>query len=724
MSPMSPMSMLLPMRLLLLLLLPLLLGLPLSCDAQISPPPPLPPPPPPPAPPFTSIGSSCSIETEPYAPDLSCFGGACRTPLPPGEACPASNSFCDGARNVCGEAGTCVVRPANVPLGDACSAATGPCAPCTSCFGGTCQTPLSIGQACPASNSFCDGACNVCGEDGTCVARPVLPPNVPLAGPCSNTSEACAPGTSCQVGICQVPLAVGEPCGASAAAAAGGASYCGSMLVCDAVLERCVVYKGFASCASDDDCDSRHCDAGDCRARPQHDPCDTTEDCAGNLTCRVQPSAAAAASSPRTCLPAYVYRALGERCIADWDCGGMLACGAVPNTTSATAAPDVFTAAVRRPPFVGLPEGWRCNETRDCLGGSICSPPYESATRTALARGPPFRCQAPLVPTPYGGPCGEDYECGAPTAGLICDRTPLPGGNMSTGKVCRLPELPLPLGHPCANTTECAGGLLCGSDVPIPDPSLVDLGAAGSFAILTGTGITNAGTLSIVGGDIGVWPTTCGSLTGFAAAGPSSSTTFEGTIVCPDVTTRLSSKFDSVVNATRLSEAMQAIVAVTEELGNRAHATLPGAGLTEIGGMTLPAGTYFFPATLTITTDVILNGSSTDVWIFKVYSTAAVAAGARVVLVGGARAVNIYWQIGTTCALAAGVVIEGTMLVGTTLTLGVDCTVRGRIFSKTAVTIAAGPVPSAIVSVRSDGNMTSFRCLPLLNLVSVTRAPC
>jgi hypothetical protein len=49
---------------------------------------------------------------------------------------------------------------------------------------------------------------------------------------------------------------------------------------------------------------------------------------------------------------------------------------------------------------------------------------------------------------------------------------------------------PLPLGHPCSGTAECAGGLLCGTD--FPDTEHVDLGAAGGFAILVGTGITNA----------------------------------------------------------------------------------------------------------------------------------------------------------------------------------------------------------------------------------------
>jgi hypothetical protein len=213
-------------------------------------------------------------------------------------------------------------------------------------------------------------------------------------------------------------------------------------------------------------------------------------------------------------------------------------------------------------------------------------------------------------------------------------------------------------------------------------------------------------------------------------AGPSLTTSFEGTIVCPDTTTGLSSKFDTVVSATRLSDATQAVVAVTEELKGRAHTTLPGAGVTAIGGMMLPPGVYGFPATLTIATDVILNGSSTDVWIFKVGSTAAIAAGVRVVLVGGACAVNIYWQIGTTCALAAGAVIEGTMLVGTVLSVANDCTVRGHIYAGTAATIAAGctigppPVPPVIFSVPSDGNITSFRCLPLLNLVSVTTTSC
>jgi hypothetical protein len=54
-----------------------------------------------------------------------------------------------------------------------------------------------------------------------------------------------------------------------------------------------------------------------------------------------------------------------------------------------------------------------------------------------------------------------------------------------------------------------------------------------------------------------------------------------------------------------------------------------------------------------ISTDVTLSGGKNDVWIFQIAGTLTQANAAKMILKGGARSKNIFWQ-------ASGTVVIGT----------------------------------------------------------------
>lgn len=65
-----------------------------------------------------------------------------------------------------------------------------------------------------------------------------------------------------------------------------------------------------------------------------------------------------------------------------------------------------------------------------------------------------------------------------------------------------------------------------------------------------------------------------------------------------------------------------------------------GAGI--IGGMTLAPATYKWSAAVLIPPSITLSGGPDDVWIFQVAQGVIQASAARVILIGGACAKNIF----------------------------------------------------------------------------------
>jgi hypothetical protein len=207
-------------------------------------------------------------------------------------------------------------------------------------------------------------------------------------------------------------------------------------------------------------------------------------------------------------------------------------------------------------------------------------------------------------------------------------------------------------------------------------PAPVDLRTAGTFAILSKTGITDV-YASAITGDVGTSPITgaallltCGEVTGrifvVDAAGP---------LPC------------AVNDATTLTTAVGDMETAYVDAEGRVSPDFVELGAGEIGGRTLTPGLYKWGTDLMITTDVTLSGGPNDVWIFQVAGTFNQANAARVTLAGGALAKNIFWQVAGAVTIGTTAHFEGVMLAKTLVAVNTGASANGRLLAQTAVTL-------------------------------------
>jgi hypothetical protein len=185
----------------------------------------------------------------------------------------------------------------------------------------------------------------------------------------------------------------------------------------------------------------------------------------------------------------------------------------------------------------------------------------------------------------------------------------------------------------------------------------VDLGTAGSFAVLAGSGITNTGPTTITG-DVGTHPTP--TITG------DGSISLDGTY--PDAAVTEQAKTD-----------------LTTAYGTAAAATPTTAVATELGGTELTPGVYGGD-TLGITGTLTLNtlGDPNAVFIFKAASTLITASASSVDLVNGARSSNVFWQVGSSATLGTYSILRGNVMALASITVTTGVTVDGRTLARTA----------------------------------------
>ena len=217
--------------------------------------------------------------------------------------------------------------------------------------------------------------------------------------------------------------------------------------------------------------------------------------------------------------------------------------------------------------------------------------------------------------------------------------------------------------------------------------ALVNLGSAGNFVILAKSGISTTGTTSIVG-DIGVSPAAATYITGFGLTMDASNVFSTSSLVTGRVYAATYTPPTPTTMTTAVSDMETAYT-------NAAGRTLPAAtelGAGNIGGMTLAPGLYKWSTGLTIPTNVTLSGGANDVWIFQIAQTLTVSSGAQVILIGGAQAKNIFWQVAGQTTLGTTAVFNGNILDQTAIVLNTGATLNGRALAQTAVTLDSNSV--------------------------------
>lgn len=196
-----------------------------------------------------------------------------------------------------------------------------------------------------------------------------------------------------------------------------------------------------------------------------------------------------------------------------------------------------------------------------------------------------------------------------------------------------------------------APGLAAGASGPLA------LGAASSYAILAGSGITIAGSVNstAITGDIGTHPTP--AITGL------------GNVVLNGV-----NHADDAVTQTAKND----LVTAYNEAAGRGPVITIG---TELGGTTRAPGIYdSADGTFAITGVLTLDGQGDPdaVFIFRASTTLITAGSSRVTLAGCANAANIYWLVGSSATLGASSSLTGTILAQQSITVLTGATVEGR----------------------------------------------
>lgn len=206
-----------------------------------------------------------------------------------------------------------------------------------------------------------------------------------------------------------------------------------------------------------------------------------------------------------------------------------------------------------------------------------------------------------------------------------------------------------------------------------PDgPAPVELGLVEGFAILAYSAVTNVPS-SAVKGDVGLTPA-AGSFIGLT----------EGEVTGSIFTVDATGPAGSIASAAMLTVAKGDLTIAFNDAAGRTVAPIGIAG--NIGGQTFYPGLYKSTGTLEISGgDVTLdaNGNEKAVWIFQIASSLDMTSDRKVFLINGAKAGNVYWQVGSAATFGTASVMKGTIMAQTQVTFATGATLDGRALALT-----------------------------------------
>ena len=207
----------------------------------------------------------------------------------------------------------------------------------------------------------------------------------------------------------------------------------------------------------------------------------------------------------------------------------------------------------------------------------------------------------------------------------------------------------------------------------------IHLGSAASFAVMSTSSIASTGPV-IINGDVGLAP---GTSQGIPPA------QINGTIH---------------INDSVITQAQADLLAAYNDAVSRSTnaQTLPG----NMGGLTFTPGLYVNSTSVLISgaganNNVTLDaqGDPNAVFIFKMGSTLTTGPGSQVILAGGAKASNVFWQVGTSATIDTTTIFEGNVLANVSITMNTGAVVTGRLFAGSGGGAASVTVDGTSVTV-------------------------
>ena len=228
-------------------------------------------------------------------------------------------------------------------------------------------------------------------------------------------------------------------------------------------------------------------------------------------------------------------------------------------------------------------------------------------------------------------------------------------------------------------------GIVALAALPLQADAEIILGAAGRYAVLAGSTVTNTGPSVIDGGSVGVSPGA--SITGFPP----------GTVVAPF--TFHAGDADALQAQTDLTSAYNTAAGLSPTL------VLTGQ---DLGGLTLSPGVYFFLSSAQLTGTLTLDnlGNPLAEFVFQIGSTLTTASNSSVVTINGGAlpGSTVFWQVGSSATLGTNTAFEGHILALTSITLTTGATIlngsalarNGAVTLDTNTIINAVPEPATL----------------------------
>jgi hypothetical protein len=134
--------------------------------------------------------------------------------------------------------------------------------------------------------------------------------------------------------------------------------------------------------------------------------------------------------------------------------------------------------------------------------------------------------------------------------------------------------------------------------------------------------------------------------------------------------------------------ALTALVSASSALADVRSGT---STLTELGSRTLVAGAYT-GGELAVNGTLTLDGagSADSVFIFRAASTLTTGVSSSVVLINGAQACNVYWQVGSSATLGASSTMTGHVIAQASISTGATSVVNGQLIAVTGAVTLGG----------------------------------
>lgn len=259
-----------------------------------------------------------------------------------------------------------------------------------------------------------------------------------------------------------------------------------------------------------------------------------------------------------------------------------------------------------------------------------------------------------------------------------------------------------------AGTTAPAGsgGTVCTGAACVSIGAAGNLGAAGGYVILAKSGVSTIPS-SAVTGNIGLSPAAKTFLTGWSQADDVTNTFATAPQVAAPGRLFAANNTGGTTSVDLGTAVLNMEGAYTAAAGKAtAGGGLPAGGPQEcpgVGAMSdvnnalapggsfpvtgLPAGVYTCAVNVTIPGNLTLNGSATDVWVFKITGKLTQANATLVTLTGGALPKNVFWQVSGVVTIGTTARMQGVILAQTNIAVQTGATIKGRLLAQTAVTL-------------------------------------